>query len=222
MNPDLAGGMANGAVSFLLQKLEAFASREWNLQENTRNGVRALQIELRSMEAKIRYADAKKDDDDQFNVWIQEIRTEAYAIEDVFDLFRLHQHQESVWDHLKMRHSISKLIQDINTRLEIIKETKERYPIMVSTTPVISETNTYHNVRVAPLILGKGNNIVGIHKPERKLVFWALESNKKLKVMFMVGMAGLGKTTLGHSVYEEVKMCGNPLDLPCQMVTTIE
>ena len=40
VNPDLAGGMANGAVSFLLQKLEAFASRERNLQENIRNGVR--------------------------------------------------------------------------------------------------------------------------------------------------------------------------------------
>ncbi|KAJ9707840.1 hypothetical protein PVL29_000085 [Vitis rotundifolia] len=205
MNPDPAGGMAQGAVSFLLQKLEAFASREWNLQENIRNGIRDLQIELRSMEAMIRNADAKKDDDDQCNVWIQEVRTEAYAIEDVFDLFRLHQDQESVLDHLKMRHSISKLIQDINTRLVIIKQTKTRYPIVVSTTPDSSETNTYHNVRVAPLIRGKAKNIVGIDKPKRNLVFWALESNKKLKVMFMVGMAGLGKTTLARSVYKEVK-----------------
>ena len=94
MNPDLAGGMADGAVWFLLQKLEAFASREWNLQENIRNGVRELQRELRRIEAMMRDADAKKDYDNRFNVWIQEVRTEAYAIEDVLDLFRLHWDQE--------------------------------------------------------------------------------------------------------------------------------
>ncbi|RVW42201.1 Disease resistance protein RPM1 [Vitis vinifera] len=215
MNPDLAGGMADGAVSFLLQKLEAFASTEWNLQENIRNGVRELQRELWRIEAMMRDADAKKDYDNQFNVWIQEVRTEAYAIEDVLDLFRLHWDQESVWRHLKMWHSISNLIQDINTRLAIIKQTKERYqiikeineryPMMVPTNSVSSETNTYHNVRAAPLILGWGNNTMGIDEPKRKLVSWASKSNQKLKVMFLVGMAGLGKTTLAYRVYEEVK-----------------
>ncbi|KAL6351139.1 hypothetical protein AAG906_031725 [Vitis piasezkii] len=140
MNPDLAGGMADRAVSFLLQKLGSFC---------------------------------KKDYDNRFNVWIQEVRTEAYAIEDVLDLFRLHWDQESVWRHLKMWHSISNLIQDINTRLAII---------------------------IVPLIPGRGDNTVGIDEPKRKLVSWALESNQKLKVMFVVGMAGLGKTTLAHSV----------------------
>ncbi|XP_034684285.1 disease resistance protein RPM1-like isoform X2 [Vitis riparia] len=105
----------------------------------------------------------------------------------------------------KMRHSISNLIQDINTRLKIIKEINERYPMMVPTNSVSLETNTYYNVRAAPLILGWGNNTVGIDEPKRKLVSWALESNQKLKVMFVVGMAGLGKTTLARSVYEEVK-----------------
>ncbi|KAJ9692193.1 hypothetical protein PVL29_011322 [Vitis rotundifolia] len=196
--------MADGAVSFLLQKLEAFASREWNLQENIRNGVRDLQQELRSIEAMMRDADAKKDHDHQLKVWIQEVRTQAYAIEDVIDLFRLHQDQESVWRHLKMRRSISNLIQDINIRLGIIKQKKERYHIMVSTS-VSAETNTYLNVRVAPLIPGRSDDIVGIDEPKRKLVSWALESNQKLKVMFVVGMAGLGKTTLARSVYEMVK-----------------
>ena len=176
------------------------------MQENIRNGVRDLQRELWRIEAMMRDADARKDYDNQFNVWIQEVRTEAYAIEDVLDLFRLYWDQESVWRHLKMWHSISNLIQDINTRLAIIS----------------AETNTYLNVRVVPLIPDRGDNTVGIDEPKRKLVSWALELNQKLKVMFVVGMAGLGKTTLAHSVYEEVKMCGNPLDLPCQMVTTIE
>ncbi|RVX02745.1 Disease resistance protein RPM1 [Vitis vinifera] len=118
----------------------------------------------------------------------------------------LHWDQESVWRHLKMWHSISNLIQDINTRLAIIKQTKERYqiikeineryPMMVPTNSVSSETNTYHNVRAAPLILGWGNNTMGIDEPKRKLVSWASKSNQKLKVMFLVGMAGLARQRL--------------------------
>ena len=69
--------MADGAVSFLLQNLEAFATREWNLQEHIRNGVHNLKRELRSIEALMRDADAEKEHDHQFKVWIQEVRTEA-------------------------------------------------------------------------------------------------------------------------------------------------
>ncbi|KAL6350896.1 hypothetical protein AAG906_031482 [Vitis piasezkii] len=159
--------MADGAVSFLLQNLEAL------------NGVHNLQRELRSIEALMRDADAKKEHDHQFKVWIQEVRTEAYAIEDVLDLFRLHRDQESVWRHLKMRHSIGNLIQDINTRLVIIKQTKERYQIMVSTS-TSAETNAYLNVS-SSFDHRQGDNILGIDEPKRKL------------------------TTLARSVYEMVK-----------------
>ncbi|KAJ9707843.1 hypothetical protein PVL29_000088 [Vitis rotundifolia] len=157
--------------------------------------------ELRRIEAMMRDADARKDYDNRFNVWIQEVRTEAYAIEDVLDLFRLHRDQESVWRHLKMRHSISNLIQDINTRLAIRQRRGIRSwsPLQLVRKP----THTL-NVRVVPLIPGRGDNTVGIDEPKRKLVSWALESNQKLKIMFTVGMAGLGKTTLARSLYEEV------------------
>lgn len=90
--------MAEGL--FLLEKLQAFGSREWNLQENIRRDVHELKMEMQTMEALMRDADAKKDHDERFKVWIQEVRTQAYAIEEVLDLFKLQQAQDSVWNLL--------------------------------------------------------------------------------------------------------------------------
>ena len=211
MNSDIGGEIAGSAVSFLLLKLEAFASREWNLQENIKMAVQNLGRELRSIEALLRDADSKKEHDHQFTVWIQNVREQAYAIEDVLDLFRLD--QEPVWRRLKMRHSINNLIQDIDRSLQNIQQTKERYPSMASYS-TNAGNNTYLHVRVAPLFIGNVDT-VGIEEPTNKLVSWALEPKQRLEVMFVVGMAGLGKTTLVHSVYERVKQ-----NFDCHVWTT--
>ncbi|KAL6349946.1 hypothetical protein AAG906_002053 [Vitis piasezkii] len=201
MDPEIGGGIAGSAVSFLLLKLDVFASREWNLQENIKRAVQNLGRELRSIEALLRDAASKKEHDHQFTVWIQNVRDQAYAIEDVLDLFRLD--QESVWRRLKMRHSINNLIQDIDRSLQSIQQTKERYHSMASTS-TNAGNNTDLPVRVAPQFIGNVDT-VGLEEPTNKLVSWALEPKQRLEVMFVVGMAGLGKTTLVHSVYERVK-----------------
>ena len=60
-------------------------------------------------------------------------------------------------------------------------------------------------MRVAHLFIGNLDTVVGIEEPTDKLVSWAHQEKQRLEVMFVVGMAGLGKTTLVHSVYEKVK-----------------
>ena len=115
MNPDIVGGIAGSAVSYLLVKLDAFATRELNLKENINRALQDLGIELRGIEALLRNAASRNDPDHQFTGWIQEVRDQAYAIEDVLDLSMLH--QETAWRRFKSRHSIDHLIKDIEGRL---------------------------------------------------------------------------------------------------------
>ena len=203
MDPEIGGGIAGSAVTFLLVKLDAFATREWNMQENIRRAVLNLGRELRSIEALLRDAASKKDPDHQFTVWIQNVRDQAYAIEDVLDLFKLD--QESIWRRFKRRHSINNLIQNIEESLQSIQRTKERYQTMTFTRIRSASNNTDHHVRVEPAVNGNLDT-VGIEEPTEKLASWASEEEKqRLEVMFVVGMAGSGKTTLVRSVYEKVK-----------------
>ena len=205
MDPDIVGGIAGGAVSYLLLKIDAVATREWNLQENINTALQNLGIELRSIEALLRNAASKKDPDHQFTDWIQNVRDQAYAIEDVLDLFRLHQDQETGMLSFKIRHSINKLIKDIEGSLQRIQQIKDRYHTMPFTGIHSAPNNTYlHPVRgMAPLF---NDTVVGFEEHTNKLISWAVAEKQRLEVMFVVGMAGLGKTTLVHSVYESERV----------------
>ena len=72
----------------------------------------------------------------------------------------------------------------------------------MASTSTNAGNNTYFPLRAASLF--NTTDTGGIEGPRNKLVSWALEPKKRLEVMFVVGMAGLGKTTLVHKVCERV------------------
>ena len=196
MDPEIVGGIAGSAVSYLLVKLDAFATREFNLKENINRALHDLGIELRIIEALLRDAASKKDPDHQLTFWIQYVRDQAYAMEDVLDLFKLH--QEKPWRYFLSLHPIDNLINDIEGSLNRIERTKNWYSTMTF-------NNTDYPVIVAPPFNGNNVDPVGFEEPTEKLTSWASEEKQRAEVMFVVGMAGSGKTTLVRSLYERVK-----------------
>ncbi|XP_057471373.1 disease resistance protein RPM1-like [Actinidia eriantha] len=111
------------------------------------------------------------------------------------------------------RHLIGNQIKEINTKMDSIKPTKERYNAMLipTSSQASSSSNshtgnyTFFAPRIASLYAEEAD-IVGIEEPMSKLISWALvQGHPTWKVMFVVGMGGSGKTALVKKVYESVK-----------------
>lgn len=167
MNPEIAGGIAASAVSFLLANLEAFAKAEWNLKENIKKEVRDLEAELQSIQAHLKDVDSKTDHNNQLKDWIKNVRDQAYDIEDVLDQFRLNK-ESGQWRRYIKHHSINNLMQDIKNRLCNIEQTRKRYNSMPSTS-TNARSNTDLHVPVASLFIADVD-IVGIEETRNELV----------------------------------------------------
>ena len=153
-----------------------------------------------------------------------EAREAAFHIEDVLDEYILyvaqhrHQHGFVAFLHkigcllkkLKPHRDIAIKIQDIKTPVSKIKERKERYSINSSEQGSCggATTATWHDPQVGSLFIEEGE-VVDIESTRDELVSWLLGGATRRSVISVVGMGGIGKTTLAKKVYENDSVKGN-------------
>nr|DAD47692.1 TPA_asm: hypothetical protein HUJ06_017629 [Nelumbo nucifera] len=112
---------------------------------------------------------------------------------------------------LRVKHQLAMEIQGIKTRVREIFERSQRYrlnTLEVGSSSIATNHNTWHNPREDSLLLEEAE-LVGTNKPKRKLIGWLVEENpKKFAVVSVIGMGGLGKTTIVKKVYNDESVQG--------------
>ncbi|GAB2230406.1 hypothetical protein Droror1_Dr00014670 [Drosera rotundifolia] len=202
--------MAGEAVMPMIELLAAFVRSELELEDTVRTGVQSLTRELRSIQAFLKDADTRAENDEGIKEWVTQVREIAFSIEDSIDEYVIVFGQTNTWGWMfkvvtryGARHKLATFIQSIQKEVHDVTQRKNRYQF--KTTKSLDRINHQRqDPRLISLYL-EDSEVVGIDGPQRDLVslLRLKDEEARRSVISIVGMGGLGKSTLVKRVYDD-------------------
>nr|UBY06877.1 NBS-LRR disease resistance protein [Dasypyrum villosum] len=218
--------VAAGAMGPVLRKLGELLVGEYNLQKRVKKGVQSLHTELEMMHAVLRKVGKVPPDQLQepVRIWAGKVRDLSCDMEDAVDDFLVRVDEGSSRKPTNMRnrvkkflkkttklfgmgkalHQICDAIEEAQDLAKELADLRKRYELDMR--------STSNGATIDPRVLALHKDVgelVGVNRTRDELIKALIcedgNSKEQLKMISIVGVGGLGKTTLTKAVYEKIK-----------------
>nr|GMC80864.1 disease resistance protein RPM1-like [Ipomoea batatas] len=210
--------MADAAVRFVLGQLSTLTREEYSLLGGIGDDAQDVKNAFDRLTAVLRVADETEEIDPQVKAWVKIVRELAYDAEDVLDefLFRFggdrtgggfYAKIKNIYtsvNNFRARRRLGLQLRRIKTRVNNISQEQPKL-LTTSDHTVYSYNKWWYDSRGDALLLEE-SDLVGIENPKHFLVSLLLDVDDDLRIHSVVGMGGLGKTTLVKKTYDDAQV----------------